>query len=176
MAMHLNQAHVPTWTENFVRDHYVNLILAAVSGMNCCGCGRFYIATQYGRNKHRGDPTNCTVMAECDSWAQMQENNVSSLPAGLRMEQYGTATMDNDGSVAITGPPGVGTRRFKIVDCGHEAGNDVYCCLYKAYLGIAADHSPEVVRFKARVAPMATAIARSRGRNLSFGARGILGE
>ncbi len=69
LAAHLNEAHVPTWTENFVRNHYIEFILSTGSKMARCGCRRFYPRTQHGRKTHRGEPMNCPVMAENDSWA-----------------------------------------------------------------------------------------------------------
>jgi hypothetical protein len=115
-------------------------------------------------------------MSENDSWARLHSDNYAALPAGLRMEPFGEAAMDGD-VLVLSPPPGTGARRFRIVDCGHLAGDDHHCCLYKSCCGEADDTAPQSAQLKAKVAPMATAIARSRGRTgILFGARGVMGE
>jgi hypothetical protein len=171
LAGHLNEQHVPHWTEPIVQHLYINTVLNSCSTLRCCGCGRFYNNTQHGKNTHRGAPTNCSIMSENDSWARLQSDNYAALTAGLRMEPFGEAAMDGD-VLVLSPPPGTGARRFRIVDCGHLAGDDHHCCLYKSCCGEADDTAPQSAQLKAKVAPMATAIARSRGLTDTCSGRG----
>jgi len=93
------------------------------------------------------------------------------------MEPFGEAAMDGE-EIVLSPPSGAGgTRRFRIVDCGHVAGDDYHCCLYKSCCGETDDTAPQSAQLKAKITPIATTIARSRGRtSISFGARGVLGE